>query len=62
MNPEKVVSDYFFDGDEKVILNIRKCIFCKKRQFVSQFYIDCKYRHMCRSCYKQTLLLHLEKI
>jgi len=62
METEKVQPDYYFDGDEKVILNIRKCQFCKRRMFISQFYIDCKYRNMCRSCYKEALLLHIERI
>ena len=62
MEPVKVEPDYWFDGDDKVILNIRKCKYCKKRQFISQFYIDCKYRHMCKTCYKEALLLHLERI
>ena len=61
MNPEKVEPDYWFDGEEKVILNIRKCQFCKKRQLISNFYIDLRYRNMCRTCYKQALLLHIDR-
>jgi len=58
---ENVKPDYYFFNDDKVILNIRKCQFCKKRMLISQFYIDCNYKNICRTCYKQTLLLHLEK-
>lgn len=56
---DKEQSDYLFDGDDKVVLNIRKCQFCKKRQLISQFYIDCKYRNICKFCYKEALLLHI---
>lgn len=58
---ETVKPDYFYDGCEKVVLNIRKCIFCKRRQLISNFYIDLKYRDICRTCFKESLLLHLDR-
>lgn len=61
METENVKPDFYYDGGEKVILNIRKCLFCKRRQLISNFYIDLKYRDICRTCYKEALLLHLDR-
>jgi len=57
---DKREPDYFWNGNERLILNVRKCGVCKNKQFVNNFYINLKYRPICKSCYKDELLFRIE--